>query len=51
MKNLTAAASRSHNSANTAAAEELRTMRLRHESLNSTLNDLQNENAALNVST
>lgn len=49
MKNLHSAASRNSNAA-TVAVEELRTMRTRIDSLNSTLNDLENKNAALSVS-
>lgn len=49
MKNLQSAASR-NNSAASVAVEELRTMRTRIDSLNSTLNDLENKNAALSVS-
>ncbi|XP_069358745.1 lamin-C-like [Maniola hyperantus] len=46
MKNLQSAASR-NSSAATVAVEELRTMRTRIDSLNATLNDLENKNAAL----
>ncbi|XP_037968723.2 lamin Dm0 [Plutella xylostella] len=46
MKNLQSAATR-NNSAATVAVEELRTMRTRIDSLNATLNDLENKNAAL----
>ncbi|CAF4795428.1 unnamed protein product [Pieris macdunnoughi] len=46
MKNLQAAANR-NSSAATVAVEELRTMRTRIDSLNNTLNDLENKNAAL----
>ncbi|CAG9796445.1 unnamed protein product [Diatraea saccharalis] len=46
LKNLQAAANR-NSSAATVAVEELRTMRTRIDSLNSTLNDLENKNAAL----
>ncbi|XP_068626356.1 lamin-C-like [Battus philenor] len=46
MKNLQAAANR-NSSAATVAVEELRTMRTRIDSLNATLNDLENKNAAL----
>ncbi|CAH2050659.1 unnamed protein product, partial [Iphiclides podalirius] len=46
MKNLQAAANRNSNAA-TVAVEELRTMRTRIDSLNSTLNELENKNAAL----
>ncbi|XP_063616506.1 lamin-C-like [Cydia splendana] len=46
MKNLHAAANRNSNAASV-AVEELRTMRTRMDSLNSTLNDLENKNAAL----
>lgn len=49
MKNLHSAANR-HNSAATVAVEELRTMRTRIDTLNTQLNDLENKNAALNVS-
>lgn len=49
MKNLQAAANR-NSSAATVAVEELRTMRTRIDSLNANLNDLENKNAALNVS-
>lgn len=49
MKNLQSAANR-NSSAATVAVEELRTMRTRIESLNATLNDLENKNAALSVS-
>ncbi|XP_045493636.1 lamin-C-like isoform X1 [Colias croceus] len=46
LKNLQAASNRNSNAA-TVAVEELRTMRTRIDSLNSTLNDLENKNAAL----
>ncbi|XP_041975467.1 lamin Dm0-like [Aricia agestis] len=46
MKNLQSAANR-NSSAATVAVEELRTMRTRIDSLNATLNDLENKNAAL----
>ncbi|XP_046978688.1 lamin-C-like [Vanessa cardui] len=46
MKNLQSAAHR-NSSAATVAVEELRTMRTRIDSLNSTLNDLENKNASL----
>ncbi|XP_052758999.1 lamin-C-like [Galleria mellonella] len=46
LKNLQGAASRNSQAA-TVAVEELRTMRTRIHSLNSTLNDLENKNAAL----
>ncbi|KAJ2948129.1 hypothetical protein O0L34_g9928 [Tuta absoluta] len=46
MKNLQAAANR-NNTAATVAVEELRTMRSRIDTLNSTLNELENKNAAL----
>lgn len=49
MKNLHAAANRNSNAA-TVAVEELRTMRTRIDSLNTTLNELENKNAALSVS-
>lgn len=49
MKNLHNAANRNSTAA-TVAVEELRTMRTRIDSLNATLNDLENKNAALNVS-
>ncbi|KAJ8735726.1 hypothetical protein PYW07_007346 [Mythimna separata] len=47
MKNLHSAANRNSTAA-TVAVEELRTMRTRIDSLNATLNDLENKNAALN---
>lgn len=46
LKNLQAASTR-NSSAASVAVEELRTMRTRIDSLNSTLNDLENKNAAL----
>nr|XP_032527350.1 lamin Dm0-like [Danaus plexippus plexippus] len=46
LKNLQSAATR-NNTAATVAVDELRTMRTRIDSLNSTLNDLENKNAAL----
>lgn len=46
MKNLHSAANRNSNAA-TVAVEELRTMRTRIDSLNATLNELENKNAAL----
>lgn len=49
MKNLHNAANRNSTAA-TVAVEELRTMRTRIDSLNATLNDLENKNAALSVS-
>lgn len=49
MKNLQTAANRNSTAA-TVAVEELRTMRTRIDTLNSTLNELENKNAALSVS-
>lgn len=49
MKNLQSAANRNSTAA-TVAVEELRTMRTRIDSLNATLNDLENKNASLSVS-
>lgn len=49
MKNIQAASNRNSNAA-TVAVEELRTMRSRIDSLNTTLNELENKNAALSVS-
>lgn len=49
MKNLHNAANRNSTAASV-AVEELRTMRTRIDSLNATLNDLENKNAALSVS-